>query len=61
VDKYYMFATRDGRSIEIKVDPAHMARQQRDLEAQGYSVTILDEDERITMGGIANWLREKNR
>lgn len=56
-----MFATRDGRSIEIKVDPAHMARQQRDLEAQGYSVTILDEDERITMGGIANWLREKNR
>ncbi|MGK5681336.1 hypothetical protein [Actinoplanes sp. URMC 104] len=51
---WYMFAEdKDGYSHEVKVDPANMARQVRDLEAQGYSVTILDEDERIKMGLIA--------
>ncbi|MEV4515156.1 hypothetical protein AB0K00_40125 [Dactylosporangium sp. NPDC049525] len=59
--EYYMFATRDGRFTEVKVDPAHIERQQRDLEAQGYSVTVLDQDERIKMGCIANWLRGRNR
>ncbi|GAB3823862.1 hypothetical protein ACFPIJ_62690 [Dactylosporangium cerinum] len=61
MSKHYMFATRNGTSTEVRVDPANIRRQQRDLEAQGYTVTVLDEDERINMGRIANWLRDRNR
>jgi hypothetical protein len=56
--KKYLFATgKDGKSHEVKVDPAHLDRQTRDLTAAGYELRILDEDERIRMGLIAQQLR----
>jgi hypothetical protein len=54
-----MFVERDGQPPqEVRVDPAHIDRQVRDLRAQGYTVTVLDEDERIRMGLIAQQLRD---
>jgi len=60
MSRKYMFATRDGKATEVKVDPAHIGRQARDLEAAGYTVTVLDEDERIRMGIIAQQLRRRH-
>lgn len=58
--RYHIFATgSDGEVHQVKADPAHLDRQQRDLEAAGYSVTILDDDERIRYGQIAQGLREQ--
>lgn len=55
--KRYMFAERDGKATEVKIDPRHLDRQIRDLQAAGYTVTVLDQDERITFGLIAQQLR----
>lgn len=57
--RYTIFATRDGQVTQLKGDPANLERQQRDLERDGYSVTILDDDERIRYGQIAAKLRER--
>jgi hypothetical protein len=57
--KLYMFAEdSNGKSRQIPVDPAHVARQKRDLEALGHTVTILDEDERIGYGLLAQQLKD---
>ncbi|MEU7908988.1 hypothetical protein [Actinoplanes sp. NPDC049118] len=58
MSKKYMFAEDENGTHEVKVDPAHMVRQKRQLEAQGWTVTILDEDERIWNGQIAKQLRD---
>jgi len=58
VDRKWIFVERDGQPPrEVKVDPAHIDLQVRDLRAEGYTVTVLDEDERIQMGLIAQQLR----
>lgn len=59
--KYHMFASRGGKSTEVRVDPKHMDRQARDLEAAGYSVTILDQDERIRYGLLAQDIAKAHR
>ncbi|MGC5321712.1 hypothetical protein ACPXB5_23580 [Micromonospora arida] len=56
----FMFATdQNGRSHEVKVDPKHLDRQKRDLERCGNTVVVLDEDERIRMGLIAQQLHNR--
>lgn len=57
----HMFASRDGKSTEVKVDPAHIDRQKRDLKAQGYDVTVMGEDERIRMGRLAQQIGRAHR
>jgi hypothetical protein len=60
--KLYMFITdRDGYSREVPVDPAHLDRQRRDYEAAGYTVVILDEDERIKFGLLTQQHTRKPR
>jgi hypothetical protein len=60
--KLYMFLTdAHGDSREVPVDPAHLDRQTRDYEAAGYTVTVLDEDERINYGLLAQQLSAKSR
>jgi hypothetical protein len=56
----YMFVTdeRTGKSTEVKVDPAHVARQARDHRAAGRTVTVLNEDERIRYGQLAARIAE---
>jgi hypothetical protein len=54
--RYTIFATRDGQTTRVKADPANLTRQQRDLTALGYSVTILDDDECIRYGRLAQQL-----
>ena len=58
MSKKYMFAADNNGSHEVKVDPAHIIRQKRQLEAQGYTVTVLDQDERIRYGQIAQQMRD---
>lgn len=50
----------DGRNRprRVNVDPANMARQKADLERRGYTVNILDEDELIYFGLLAQQLRK---
>ncbi|MEH0972991.1 hypothetical protein [Micromonospora sp. CPCC 205546] len=56
----FIFATDpNGRSHEVKADPKHIDRQKRDLERAGNEVVVLDEDERIRMGLIAQQLRNR--
>lgn len=56
--KKYMFVTdSNGRSHEVKVDLKNIDRQAREHRAAGRSVTVMDEDERIRMGFLANQLR----
>jgi hypothetical protein len=57
MSKKYMFAENENGSHEVKVDPAHVTRQKSQLEAQGWTVTVLDEDERIKYGQIAQQMR----
>lgn len=58
MSKLYMFIeTAEGKSTEVKVDPKNLHRQVRDLRAQGYTVTVVDEDERIFYGQLAKRLR----
>ncbi|GAA3271296.1 hypothetical protein Dvina_45045 [Dactylosporangium vinaceum] len=58
--RYTIFATdKDGNVKTLKGDPAHLDKQQRDLKASGYSVTILDDEERIRYGLLAQQLRNK--
>jgi hypothetical protein len=57
MSKKYMFAENNDGSHEVNVDPAHLLRQKRDLESQGWTVTVLDEDERIKYGLIAQQMR----
>jgi hypothetical protein len=56
MSKQYMFASRGGKATEVKVDPAQLDRQIRDLKAQGYDVTVLTEDERIRYGQLTQAL-----
>jgi hypothetical protein len=49
-----MFAEdANGKAHEVKVDPAHVDRQARDLRAAGHDVVVMGEDERIAMGQLA--------
>jgi hypothetical protein len=57
----HMFASRGGKSIEVKVDPKHIDRQTRDLKSQGYEVTVMDEAERIRMGLLAQEIAKARR
>ncbi|MDG4788082.1 hypothetical protein O7626_19410 [Micromonospora sp. WMMD1102] len=58
----FMFVTdADGKSREVKVDPAHLGRQIRDHRAAGREVTVLTEDERIQAGLNAAWIAEQHR
>lgn len=61
--KWYMFITdQDGYARQVKVDSRFMNKQKRDYEAMGYTVTILDEDERIKYGLMTqNLLRTLGR
>lgn len=60
MSKKYMFVTDgSGRSREVKVDPKHLDRQVREHKAAGREATVMDEDERIRMGRIANQLRKR--
>lgn len=38
---------------EVPVDPSNVDRQVRDLRAEGWTVTVVDEDERIRYGLLA--------
>jgi hypothetical protein len=60
MSKKYMFAEKNGKATEVKVDPKNIERQQRELRAQGYSVTVLDEDERIRYGLLTQQLRRRS-
>ncbi|MDG4790247.1 hypothetical protein O7626_30725 [Micromonospora sp. WMMD1102] len=55
--KLFMFAETDTSVREVRVDPANIDRQKRDLEALGYHVSIIDEDERIRYGLLAQKLK----
>ncbi|MBO4159306.1 hypothetical protein [Micromonospora antibiotica] len=55
--KYLFSEDSDGRSREVKVDPKHLDRQTRDERAAGRRPTVLDEDERIRYGLIAQQLK----
>jgi hypothetical protein len=60
--KLYMFVTgEDGRSRELPVDPANVERQAREHRAAGREVTILDEDERIRFGRLAQQIAADHR
>lgn len=55
----YMFVTdSNGKSHEVKVDPKNIDRQTREHRAAGRGVTVMDEDERIRMGFLADQLRK---
>lgn len=59
MNRRWIFVERDGQPPqEVKADPAHTDRQVRNLRAAGYTVPVLDEDERIQMGLIAQQLRD---
>jgi hypothetical protein len=61
--KWYMFVTdSDGYAREVKVDSRFLRKQKRQYEAMGYTVTILDEDERIKYGLLTqNLLKQHKR
>jgi hypothetical protein len=61
MSKKWMFAERDGKSTEVKVDPAHIERQKRELEKRGHKVVVMDEDERIRMGMLAQQIAKAHR
>lgn len=57
MSKLFMFVERDGQPPqEVPVDPAHVDRQVRDLRAAGWTVTVVDEDERIDYGRLSQRL-----
>ncbi|MCL7459896.1 hypothetical protein M8I35_22225 [Micromonospora sp. MSM11] len=51
--KYLFSEDSNGNSREIAVDPKHLDRQMRDERAAGRIPTVLDEDERIRFGLLA--------
>lgn len=55
--KYLFSEDADGRSREVKVDPKHLDRQIREERAAGRTPTVLDEDERIRFGLLAQQLK----
>lgn len=58
MSKKYMFVTDgSGKSREVKVDPANLGKQVTEHRSAGREVTVLDEDERIRYGLIADQLR----
>lgn len=60
--KKYLFSDdpKTGKSREIKVDPKHLDRQVRDERRAGRVPVVLDEDERIRYGQLAQQLRDRN-
>ncbi|MEU8422309.1 hypothetical protein AB0C15_15690 [Micromonospora sp. NPDC048835] len=55
--KYLFSEDTSGRVREVKVDPKHLDKQLREERAAGRTPTVLDEDDRIRFGLIANNLR----
>ncbi|MBQ1051683.1 hypothetical protein KBX50_24850 [Micromonospora sp. C51] len=54
----YLFSEdSNGRVREVKVDPKHLDKQIREERAAGRIPTVLDEDERIRFGQLAQKLR----
>ncbi|WFE46364.1 hypothetical protein [Verrucosispora sp. WMMD1129] len=54
----YLFSEdSNGRVREVKVDPKHLDKQIREERAAGRTPTVLDEDERIRFGQLAQKLR----
>ncbi|GIF02346.1 hypothetical protein [Paractinoplanes rishiriensis] len=61
--KKYLFTTdpETGESRELRVDPAHVDRQMRDERAAGRNPVLMDEDERIRMGLLAQQIAAAHR
>ncbi|SCG63304.1 hypothetical protein [Micromonospora coxensis] len=59
-NKYLFSEDNDGRVREVKVDPKHLDRQLREERAAGRTPTVLDEDERIRYGLLANQIRRNH-
>lgn len=56
--RLYMFVTgTDGKTRELPIDPLNLDRQVREHRAAGREVTVLDEDERIEFGRLAEQVR----
>ncbi|MEU4554010.1 hypothetical protein [Micromonospora violae] len=55
--KYLFSEDTNGRVCEVKVDPKHLDKQLREERAAGRTPTVLDEDDRIRFGLLANKLR----
>ncbi|QOC90247.1 hypothetical protein [Micromonospora craniellae] len=56
--KYLFSEDSNGRAREVKVDPKHLDKQIREERAAGRTPTVLDEDERIRFGQLAQNLRD---
>ncbi|MFF0350579.1 hypothetical protein ACFYP0_23060 [Micromonospora arida] len=54
--KYLFSEDNTGRVREVKVDPKHLDKQFREERAAGRTPTVLDEDDRIRFGLLANKL-----
>lgn len=59
--KYLFSEDSTGRAREIKVDPKHLDRQIRAERAAGRTPTVLDEDERIRYGLLAQQISKNTR
>lgn len=55
--KYIVVESGNSKPKSIKVDPANVSRQVRDLKAAGHRVSVLDENEMIKFGLIMQALR----
>ncbi|MGC5032223.1 hypothetical protein [Micromonospora sp. DT229] len=58
--KYLFSEDSNGRTREVKVDPKHLDKQIREERAAGRTPTVLDEDERIRFGLLAQKLRDNS-
>lgn len=58
-----MFVTNKatGKSTEVKVDPKHIGKQVAEHKAAGRDVVVMDDDERIKYGLIAQRIADQNR
>ena len=61
--KKYLFSSdvKTGKSREIKVDPKHLDKQIREELAAGRRPIVLDEDDRIRFGRMAQQMREQHK
>ncbi|MFG1762239.1 hypothetical protein ACGFIH_02835 [Micromonospora parva] len=57
--KYLFSEDSNGRVREVKADPKHLDKQLREERAAGRTPTVLDEDDRIRFGLLANKLRDR--
>ncbi|MEU7612317.1 hypothetical protein [Micromonospora sp. NPDC049204] len=58
--KYLFSEDSNGRVREVKVDPKHLDKQLGEERAAGRTPTVLDEDDRIRFGLIANNLKSND-